>query len=1189
MARGARTSPTTAPPIPKPSFRKIEDVESTQPGGVHDQQARSYGYNDFSDFQRPDHYIRHIEPLEIDLARQVEYDMDEQDKEWLDHINTERKKEQLDKVSYETFEILMDRLEKEWFDLTKNLPKPDLAMPSEDSTCAICDDSEGENSNAIVFCDGCNLAVHQDCYGVPYIPEGQWLCRKCTVSPENPVSCILCPNEGGAFKQTTSGEWVHLLCALWVPETRVMNEVFMEPITGVEKVSKQRWKLRCTICEVREGACIQCVKTSCFLAFHTTCARKEKLLLPMKGTQGSEPGTLTCYCERHLPKAQQEIRSAALQAEDSEDSDSPAHHVTNKNSKSARAYAKSYTLGPPLVPTLVVNRLIQYISKVVIRKKQEFVMTLCRYWSLKREARRGVPLLKRLHLEPWGVGSGSAALGGANDPDTLTHDKEFKLSMLQKLRQDLEHVQELTILTRKRESRKLRQAKLMNELLTSIFFPHERPLQEALNRIENFDRQDYFKNPIILSQVPDYLTVVSRPMCWLNIEEKLAKHEYWSLEAFKEDVTLVLENAILYNKPGTPYHKAAQRIKGSTAPILEKLNDLSRTHEPIPVINPEELMDVDLPLGDLEPTSLDLQLLALDSAEIMEESPFILKEAILDSLASYEFAVVKPPPPPPPPKAPKQRRDRQGGGGRRKSTAATAGDSNEAGGLSVLRSAPRTRGARAAAAAFEAEAAAGVGLDSEMHGEGPPNSAAETETSEQLGSSAVPSSSRRGAPKKRPSTSTSNLVDPPLMISDVGNRDSFKLFDQGWILPANTRRGGRTPAERGAGPPPKKRVKHEHTATPTPGFQEPGPSMSRQATETLPDEADQMPMDVDAGPSTAPIEFSGKPISSSTAALDDDTTNIVQAPNGTTIIEKLDTPAIRKQKHALKKQQKLSEQQQPQSSQHEEHGPADEQFTQLSPTAATQALVPPPPDSDLSSLSDSEVGESAALAAIAQVTVDAEDHGPIEEDSTTSYLPLSVVAPSSTSISRRSNTSRPSKKKKKLKKKVLPDAGMIKLEAGQKLPGGTLVWAKAATFPWWAAVVVDEKDSSVPDDVRVSARQLASKQPKSVVHIVQFYDKTSSWQFLPLSSLRELGEDKDLDDEMLAPNSTRQRWKSPAQRSDCRAAYKQAISEMDPSGKEPNEDEEIQEPGDGEEDDGDDDDDEPVEAAINRLLDEPEG
>lgn len=56
-------------------------------------------------------------------------------------------------------------------------------------------------------------------------------------------SCVLCPNSYGAFKQTTTAQWAHLLCAIWVPDTGVSNTVYMEPIDGVENISRNRWKL----------------------------------------------------------------------------------------------------------------------------------------------------------------------------------------------------------------------------------------------------------------------------------------------------------------------------------------------------------------------------------------------------------------------------------------------------------------------------------------------------------------------------------------------------------------------------------------------------------------------------------------------------------------------------------------------------------------------------------------------------------------------------------------------------------------------------------------------------------------------------------------------------------------------------------------------------------------------------------
>lgn len=56
-------------------------------------------------------------------------------------------------------------------------------------------------------------------------------------------ACVFCPNEGGAFKQTSTGLWAHLLCAMFIPEVTVGNTMFMEPIENIDHVPKSRWKL----------------------------------------------------------------------------------------------------------------------------------------------------------------------------------------------------------------------------------------------------------------------------------------------------------------------------------------------------------------------------------------------------------------------------------------------------------------------------------------------------------------------------------------------------------------------------------------------------------------------------------------------------------------------------------------------------------------------------------------------------------------------------------------------------------------------------------------------------------------------------------------------------------------------------------------------------------------------------------
>ena len=40
--------------------------------------------------------------------------------------------------------------------------------------CAVCREYQSFENNEIIFCDKCNVAVHQRCYDVAEVPDGAW-------------------------------------------------------------------------------------------------------------------------------------------------------------------------------------------------------------------------------------------------------------------------------------------------------------------------------------------------------------------------------------------------------------------------------------------------------------------------------------------------------------------------------------------------------------------------------------------------------------------------------------------------------------------------------------------------------------------------------------------------------------------------------------------------------------------------------------------------------------------------------------------------------------------------------------------------------------------------------------------------------------------------------------------------------
>lgn len=164
--------------------------------------------------------------------------------------------------------------------------------------------------------------------------------------------------------------------------------------------------------------------------------------------------------------------------------------------------------------------------------------TVCKYWSLKRQNRRGTPLLKRLHIQSHSARSAVVA-------DLTPEQLQIKSERIWALRENLDKSRAILEAVCKRETFKVRKPDLrrIQQETISILINHfhDRQIQQlrvqynivnlvcnplgnlmniVYEKISSFDRKRVFAFPVSPVDVPDYLDVIKHPMDFSTIKQR---------------------------------------------------------------------------------------------------------------------------------------------------------------------------------------------------------------------------------------------------------------------------------------------------------------------------------------------------------------------------------------------------------------------------------------------------------------------------------------------------------------------------------------------------------------------------------------------------------------------------------------------------------------------------------------------
>ena len=267
--------------------------------------------------------------------------------------------------------------------------------------CGCCLGTQSDHTNEMVECDGCGLSVHEACYGITEAGSvasnassactEPWFCDVCLAGLSSSPSCELCPNKGGTYKETDTGAWVHLICALYTPCVSFFDQERLSRPTLFE-LNYQSWGRRaCALCRdikmARTGVVIECDAGMCKSYFHVTCAQEAGLLSePSEDDHEQFFGHCKAHSDREQIKrrrknwAMHQInyrqRGAVIMAEREADKqleagvkETPSQRNWRKLSESRARWLKAKSVSDHWMPTQKMSRLLLTSSKA-IRKLQ---------------------------------------------------------------------------------------------------------------------------------------------------------------------------------------------------------------------------------------------------------------------------------------------------------------------------------------------------------------------------------------------------------------------------------------------------------------------------------------------------------------------------------------------------------------------------------------------------------------------------------------------------------------------------------------------------------------------------------------------------------------------------------------------------------------------------------------------------